>query len=366
MKKKVFFLLISMNVGGVEKSLLSFISTLSASQYDVHLGLLNFKGGFMDYVPERVTIHHIDCYNKYWSIINDPPRSVISRFAKQGHLVDAFIHTLLYIHYKLTDNRYWFYKYMMRHEPMLAETFDVAVAYAGPSQMIDYYVCKKVRAAKKYGWIHFDITKFGIDRGMTRQLYQAYDRIFIVSQTAKERFDEVFPTLRDKTEVRYNVVSKSQISEMASSGPTFADSYQGCRLLTVGRLSAEKGQDVAIRALKLLRDAGIEARWYFVGDGRLRSECEALARELGVSDSVVFLGTQTNPYAYMRHCDVYVQPSRHEGYCLTLAEARCFDRPIVATCFTGAEEQLGGRPHSRVCGMEAKDIAEAVGEVLRL
>lgn len=42
----------------------------------------------------------------------------------------------------------------------------------------------------------------------------------------------------------------------------------------------------------------------------------------------------------MKQCDIYMQPSRHEGYCITLGEARCFDNPIVTTNFTGANEQI--------------------------
>lgn len=354
-----------MNIGGVEKSFLSLISTFPKDGYEVHLGLLQPKGGFMDYVPESVTVHHIDCYDKYWRIINDPPLQIIKSFIRQGCIVDAAVHLLLYVHFKLTNNRYWFYKYLLRKEPVMNEAFDAAVAYAGPSQMIDYYICKKVNASEKYGWIHFDVTKFGIDRGMTRQLYKAYDKIFIVSKTAKERFDAMFPSLRTKTEVRYNVVSREQIRQMAADGPTFTDSYKGKRLLTVGRLSKEKGQNVAVQALRLLRDKSIDAKWYFVGDGKLRAGCEALARQSGVSEYVVFLGTQVNPYAYMRDCDVYVQPSRHEGFCITLAEALCFDRPIVATCFTGADEQLKDRSNGTVCGMSAEDIAEAVEILIR-
>lgn len=361
--KRLFFLLGSMNVGGVEKSFLSLLSTLPVNEYEVHLGLLQVKGGFMDYLPKEVKVHHIDCYDKYWRIINDPPRQVIKDFIRRGQVVDALIHSLLYIQFKLTGNRYWFYKYLMRKTPMMSETFDAAVAYAGPSQMIDYYVCEKVKAKKKYGWIHFDVTKFGIDCGMTKKLYSAYEKIFVVSQTAKERFDRLFPSLRTKTEVRYNVVSKEKIRSLAAEGTTFNDDYEGIRILTVGRLSKEKGQDVAIQALKILRGKGFDVKWYFVGDGKLRDECETIARQSGCADSVVFLGTQVNPYAFMRDCDIYVQPSRHEGFCITLAEALCFCKPIVATCFTGAEEQLKNRANGYVCGMDAESIALAVQKV---
>jgi glycosyltransferase involved in cell wall biosynthesis len=94
------------------------------------------------------------------------------------------------------------------------------------------------------------------------------------------------------------------------------------------------------------------------------NNCKMAAEELGVLDHVFFLGTKTNPYAYMRDCDVYVQPSRHEGFCITLAEALCFDNPIVSTDFTGAKEQLVNRKNSIVVGMEPENIAYGIEKML--
>jgi len=52
------------------------------------------------------------------------------------------------------------------------------------------------------------------------------------------------------------------------------------------------------------------------------------------------LGSTQNPYPYVYKSDIYVQTSRHEGYCLTLAEAKCLKKPIITTNFTGAYEQI--------------------------
>ena len=92
--------------------------------------------------------------------------------------------------------------------------------------------------------------------------------------------------------------------------------------------------------------------------------CQDEAKKLGLADKVVFLGAKTNPYAYMRDCDIYVQPSRHEGFCITLAEALCFGNPIVATDFTGAQEQLGERENGFVVGMDAEAIASGIEKAL--
>ena len=362
--KKIYFQLLSMNVGGVEKSLLGLLTTLSRDEYEIHLGLLSTTGGYMDFIPNDVHVHKVDCYEPLKKVINDPPLSCIKDFFLQGRIWNALVHSLLYLLYKYNDNRYLFYQYIMRKVPLTQDVYDIAVAYVGPSQMVDYYVCKKIRAKEKYGWIHFDVTKFGIDKGMIRQLYREYKKIYVVSETAKEKFDGLFPELADKTEVRYNVVPKEQILLQAKEGDTFLDDFGGKRILTVGRLSKEKGQDVTIKVLKSLVDKGYDVKWYYVGEGKLRSECEQMAKDLGISERVVFLGLQTNPYGYMRDCDIYVQPSRHEGYCITLAEARCFMAPIVSTNFTGAEEQLRTYPKSVVTGMCAEDLVNGIIQFL--
>ena len=360
MKKKIFFLLSSMNVGGVEKAFLGLLSIIPLDEYEIHVGFLQAKGGYMEYLPKYIHIHEISIFNKYWRIINDPPIPYIKSLFKKRKIKDAFIHSIIHLHFKLTGNRYWFYKYLLRHEPIMPEDFDIAIAFAGPSQAIDYYICEKIKAPIKCGWIHFDVTKFGIDKGMTNQLYKKYRRIFIVSEMAKQKFDNLFPKLKEKTEVFYNIVNPQQIKELAAIGPTFDDHFQGKRILTVGRLSAEKGQNIAIQALKNIIEKGFDVKWYFIGDGKLKEECKALAKQLGISDKVVFLGTQTNPYGFMKDCNIYMQPSRHEGFCITLAEALCFNNPIVATNFTGAKEQLSSRRNGIVTDMSASDITDGI------
>lgn len=353
-----------MNVGGVEKAFLSMLPYIPEDKYEIHLGLLSCKGGFLDDIPKYVKVHHISSYDVYKDIIHNPPLEVIKRMFSRGKYVQGILHFFIYIHFKLTGNRILLYKYILKNEPMFPIQFDLAVAYAGPSQSIDYFVCKKIVAKKKCGWIHFDITKFGIDKGMTRNLYKLYDKIFLVSQTAKEKFDKLFPQFIHQTEVFYNIVSPKHVSDLAIKAPTFKDNYSGKRILTVGRISKEKGHDMAIMALNILKQQGKDIIWYFVGDGNFRPHCESLAKELNIQESVVFLGTEKNPYGYMRDCDIYVQPSRHEGYCITLAEARVFPNPIVATDFVGAKEQLTTRRNGIVTGFSEMELAEGIARAL--
>ena len=353
-----------MNVGGVEKSLINLLSVLPREKYDIHVGLVHQEGGLLPYLPSDVTIHHISDIQEHWDELKNPPLQTIKSYIQTGRLIKALLALIVYLVCKIRGSFMRWTQYILKDIKGLEGTFDLAVAYAGPASDIDYYLCNKIQAKKKIGWIHFDISKFGIDIKMVRKLYGQYERIFVVSETGKSIFDQTFKQFKDKTKVFHNIVSPSQIRELATSGESFQDDYNGVRILTVGRISQEKGQFVAIQALKSLKDKGYHVRWYFIGEGSDLEHCKNEVDRLGVSEDVSFLGTKTNPYAYMKDCDIYMQPSRHEGFCITLAEALCFANPIVATDFTGAREQLKARENGFVVGMSAENISEGIEKAL--
>ncbi len=353
-----------MNVGGVEKSLINLLSVLPREKYDINVGLVRQEGGLLPYLPSDVTIHHISDIQEHWDELKNPPLYTIKTYIQTGRLIKTLWALIVYLMCKIRGSFMGWTKYILKDTKGLEETFDLAVAYAGPTSDIDYYICNKIQAKTKLGWVHFDVSKFWIDRKAVQQLYGQYKRIFVVSETGKKIFDQTFPQFMDKTEVFHNIVSPLHIKELAASGESFQDDFKGKRILTVGRISPEKGQFEAIQALKILKEKGYDIRWYFVGEGSDLEHCKNEVDRLGLSKDVVFLGTQTNPYAYMRDCDIYMQPSRHEGFCITLAEALCFSNPIVATNFTGAQEQLLGRDNCFVVGMSAENVTEGIEKAL--
>ena len=136
------------------------------------------------------------------------------------------------------------------------------------------------------------------------------------------------------------------------------------RILTVGRLTHEKGQELCIEALKKLKDKGYKVKWYCVGNGASRKKYEELVINNNLIEDFIFLGSKTNPYSFMKQCDIYVQPSLHEGYCITLAEAKCFGKPIVTTNFTGAKEQIINRDTGIIVECNSDDLYKAIKEVI--
>jgi glycosyltransferase involved in cell wall biosynthesis len=103
---------------------------------------------------------------------------------------------------------------------------------------------------------------------------------------------------------------------------------------SVGRLSAEKGHDVLLRALAAL--PGVRA--VLVGDGPDRPRLEALARELALGDRLIMPGWRADPRPWLATFDVFVMPSRLEALGLAMIEAMLASRPVVATTVGGIPE----------------------------
>ena len=136
------------------------------------------------------------------------------------------------------------------------------------------------------------------------------------------------------------MISTAKIEELAMEQVDFDLNYKGAKIVTIGRLSYEKGQDLAIKVLARLIEEGEDVKWYCIGEGKSRADYESMIKEYGVEEKFILLGAKKNPYPYIKQADLYIQTSRHEGFCLTLAEAKCLHRAIITTDFTGAEEQI--------------------------
>lgn len=363
-KKKICFVLNNMNVGGTEKAFLNMVDFLPKEKFDVTLLLLEQSGGFLPMVPDHVHIEILPGYDRMKPEIMDAPLAVIRREVREGQFLRAAGLALTHLIFKLTGDRTLYCRWVLkgvRNE----EKYDYAVAYCGPFDLITVYVLYCIKAGRKIQWIHFDVNKIYFNAVMYRRLFRRFHRICVVSEEARKHLVSVIPEIEPKTKTVRNRISKEGCRRMADLGEGFQDGYEGLRIVTLGRLSAEKGQDIIPYAARILEDRGLEFRWYLIGDGKLREKIEEIAADVGVADRLSFCGTQINPYPFLLQADIYVQTSRHEGYGIAIAEAKVFDLPVVSTDCTGACEQLEGRENSRIVGRRADEIAEAILEISR-
>ena len=362
--KKILFMCINMNIGGTEKALLTMLNEMDRSKYEITLLMLEEYGGFLNQIPDGIKVMYLKEYKALKKFINDPPQLLAKELIKNRKVIGGLSLLVIYIISKLMKDISIYYKYILRNVDTLNEEYDIAIAYAGPMDFISYFVINKIKSKKRVQWIHFDITKIGFNFNFAKRIYDKFDKVFVVSNEGKNKLINLIPSLKDKTEVFFNIISCKMIEKMSYEGEGFSDDFDGTRILTVGRLSKEKGQDLIIPVLKKLKENGYKVRWYCIGDGPAKKEYEKLVDELNIKDDFIFLGSKLNPYTYMKECNIYVQPSKHEGYCITLGEARCFNNPIVTTNFTGSNEQIVNENTGLVCEISEEGIYRAIKKLL--
>ena len=362
--KKILFMCINMNIGGTEKALLNMVNQIDNNKYEITLVMLEKYGGFLRQIPSFIKVLYINEYKYMEPFIKEPPQLLAKKLIKDKSYIKGFGTLINYSISKFSNDLSYYYRYLLRNVKLMEDEYDLAVAYAGPMDFITYFILNKVKAKRKAQWIHFDVTKIGFNKKFAEKNYKKFDKIFVVSEEGKEKLINLIPALNNKIEAFFNIISCNLIENMSKNEKGFNDSFDGVRILTVGRLSKEKGQDLTINVLARLRNEGYKVKWYCVGDGPDKENYYNKIKDLGIEDYYILLGSKLNPYPFMKECDIYVQPSRHEGYCITLGEARCFDNPIVTTNFTGANEQIKNGETGLVCDISEEAIYKSIKKLL--
>lgn len=229
-----------MNIGGVEKSLLSLLNTIDREQYEVDLLLLEEYGGFMSEIPQWVNVIICKEYDTIKDAVNLPPLAVIKNhiqkkeFSKAGQLFWGYLLAKCTGHYK------YYYQSVFRALPLLDKHYDVAIAYTSIIGYLTWLVNYHVNADQRVGWIHFDISKLAIDHRFMRFLHQDMERIYVVSQDALNAFTAEFPELKEKCELRYNVIDRDTILRLAEE-PSECIREPGINHYNLGPFICRKG-----------------------------------------------------------------------------------------------------------------------------
>lgn len=136
-------------------------------------------------------------------------------------------------------------------------------------------------------------------------------------------------------------------------------------VLSAGRLTAQKDFETLLRAFSLARQQR-PMRLLILGEGELRGELEAIVKSLGLAEDVALPGFIDNPYAYMRHADVFVLSSRWEGFGNVLVEAMTCGTPVISTdCPSGPTEILENGKWGRLVPVgDTESMAEAILDTL--
>ena len=378
-RKKVAILLPWLKMGGTNKVAIRFMNELV--QYcDVTLILSQNVGELLEEVPKDVHVI-IDEMQTF--------RDILKKDLKHFNLPYLVKDIIYYLKVKTGHDNIDNYRYIVeRHTFVTEEMFDCAISYHGQSPERLLNLVYRIHSRKKVVWIHGEM---GFPEDQCRRMakyYEKIDHFFFVSEPTKNTFIRKIPIDPNRTTVYYNRLDGTEIIEKAQETPDTTFSKDYANLLTVGRVSSEKGQDMIPQIVRNLIDKGYAVRWYIIGDGPNMERIKDLIIKESVDKNVFLLGVRNNPYPYMKACEIYIQPSYTEGYSTTICEAGILGKAIIGTKPSGGirdqiENERSGlivdasvegiekgivqgkrdtALNLKKMGMAAEQIAQAVGE----
>ena len=367
MKKKLLILSHALELGGAERSLIGLLGALDPEVWDIDLFLLRHEGELLGEIPEYVKLlPQISAY----TVLARPMKDTL----KEGH----FLLTAARLAGKLAARQYershgltdsgvgieYSHKYIYRLMPKIRQDteYDLAVSFLTP-----HYICAhKVRAKKKLAWIHTDYSKVQVNADSERLMWGAFDHIVSISDAVTESFLQVFPALKEKILLIRNILPETLIYRQRSAFSAEAEMPpKGIRLLSVGRYCTAKNFDNVPDICARLLEMGLDVTWYIIGFGPDEALIRQKIAQAGMEDRVILLGKKDNPYPYIQACDLYVQPSRYEGNCVTVREAQLLGKPVVITRYATSVSQLEDGVDGVIVPMDNAGCAEGIATLLR-
>ncbi len=308
MKQKILFLIHDLGQGGAEKVLVNLVNHLDRTKFDISVTVL-FGGGVNEqFLKPDIRFHAV--------------------FPK---MIPANSHWM-----KLMSPK-------QLHRLCVKEHYDIEVAYLeGPAvRCISGCTDPDTRLVS---WIHVQqetmkrLARSFRSANEARKCYDRFHQTVCVSQYVHDDFCGILD-FQKPCRVLYNTVESDVILEKSREAAVLPG--EGFKLIGVGTLKAPKAFDRLIRIQKRLKDEGIKSHLYLLGKGPLQKDLEALAAGLGISDTVTFLGYQTNPYKYVAKCDLFVCSSFAEGFSTAATEALIVGTPVCTVEVSGMKEMLG-------------------------
>lgn len=339
MEKKITFFLPSFECGGAERNTINLLKSLSGERYALSLLLAEKKGDFIKDVPKNVPIIALNVHSMF----------------------RIFFHLLAYFKANKTDI---FISAFPRFNAvaLLAKKFSGSSAKLIITEHLSFFLLSKNAKTVSHRFIARFIFPYFI-----KFFYKDADAIVCVSQGVADEISAMMGG-SDKIRVIYNPISDDAILKMAEEEVGhlwFSSDANISVIVMVGRLSKTKDQPTLFKALSLIIKKQ-PVRLVIVGDGTEKEKLINLVRQFGISENIVFLGFQNNPYKYMKQASVFVLSSLQEGFGNVIVEAMVCGTPVVATdCKSGPSEIIqDGINGLLVPPQDEKALADAILRIL--
>lgn len=364
-RKKILIVSHALELGGAERSLIGLLDAIDEEKYQVDLFLMRHEGELLGMIPDKVTLlPEISAY----TVLARPMAEVL----KERHFLLCAARMFGKIKASLYDKRYHYkdsgvaleysHKYTCPFMPKIQpqKEYDVAISFLTPH----YFVMKKVHARKKIAWIHTDYTNVPVNKKSESAMWGVYGTIVAISKAAATAFKKTFTDVKSDIIIMENILPQRLIEWQAKEKCELDSSC--FKILSIGRFCTAKNFDnVPDICRRLTEMMEINIKWFLIGFGSDEQLIRQKIKENRMEDRVIILGKKSNPYPYIKACDLYVQPSRYEGKCVSVKEAQMLGKPVVITAYSTSSSQLENGVDGIIVPMDNEKCAMGIAELIK-
>ncbi len=357
-KKKILIVNNNLIVGGVQKALINLLHEIK-HDYDIDLFLFYNEGEYKYEISKEVRV--IEAVS---------PLKVLGMSqvkAKQLGLFYYMLRGIAATYARVISNHFPIHMLTLMERKL--NGYDVAISFLQCDRERRFYggcnefVLYRVNAPVKIGFLHCDFLKYGGNTKKNRENYKQFDKVVTVSEGCRQSFITAVPETESKTFCVQNCINYSEITRLAGENPVvYEKDYT--HLVTVARLSEEKGIQRGIRVVQRLKKSGYKVKWHIVGDGVLKSTILLNIKNINGGEYIHLYGSQSNPYRYLKNADLFLLPSFHEAAPIVINEAKCLKVPVLTTETVSSEEMIINNKEGFICENSEKGIYNALISIL--
>ena len=311
-KIKVLFRHRSMEMGGVEKVMLSLLNNLDREKFEMTVCLNLNQGELRNEFPKHV-------------------RKVVLTDGKEDFSKNKLLQKIQLLQRKRKLSKLSKKPGIIDRE-ILKEEYDVEIGMTYND--FDPVLNSTNKNSKKVGWFHSEISVPKLQPlvpGILRN-FEKFDYVVYCSQRIKDLMHEHHPNLKYPAEsVIINAIPVEEIKKKAEENISDFPESEVPVFVSVGRLHTRKGYHKLIDAHAKLISEGFPHKILILGDGEEKENLRKQISEKKVEESFILAGNKMNPYPYLKKADFFIMPSESEAWPLVLAEALILQKPTIAT-----------------------------------
>lgn len=343
-KIKILFRHRSMEMGGVEKVMLSLMNNLDREKFEMTVCLNLNQGELRDEFPSHVRKVYLTDGKEDFS--KNKIIQKIQLFQRRQKLEK------LRKNPEIVDREY------------LKENYDIEIGMTYND--FEPVLNSSNKNSKKVGWFHSEIQVPKLQPLVPKILehFPQFHYMIYCSEKIKNLMHEHYPNLNYPTEsVIINAIPMEEIKQKANADFLLPNAESNI-FVSVGRLHTRKGYHKLMDAHKKLLNEGFQHTVIIIGDGEELPNLLEQQKNLGVQKSFVFAGNQMNPYPFIKNADFFIMPSESEAWPLVIAEALILQKPIIATKVGDVESMIEDRKTGYLIDYDTNEIYVAMKEFL--